>query len=235
MVALLTSTSGCWVAALSIAVLWASGAHATPTSSVDDATVTDDDDQRQSAGVRTSNDQLAFSFGPPRDCAWPCYWHTFVHVGAGRGLRFNNPYRLQTQLGSQPESLSATAPYLDARVGAVSGDSEGLHHGVSLGLSWALQGVPQQVLTPSYQLAYRVNQRHWLRASLGPAIVLQPDPNVGVEVGADWVLLIRAGIGVYLGLTQATYWGAATDQRSATLIPLLSAHAGISLHYEVLP
>jgi hypothetical protein len=147
----------------------------------------------------------------------------------------NNPYRLQTALGSQAESLSATAPYFDARLGALSGDPHGWHHGVSVGLAWALEGVPQQVITPSYVIAYPLGVRHWLHASVGPSVVVQPDANVGLEVDAQWVVLVRAGLGAYLGLSYAAFWGAATEQSSATFIPIVGAHAGVSVHYEVLP
>lgn len=168
-------------------------------------------------------------------CQSLCYVHTFVDVGAGKALRFNNPFRLQTQLGDSPESLSATATTLDLKLGAVVGDPFSWHHGLSVSIAIAVEGVPQQVITPAYQFAVPLGTYVWWRGHLGPAIVTQPSGNVGLEAGTQLLGMIRAGIAPYLGLVYAQYWGAATDRTQATVIPLLGAQLGVSVMYEVLP
>lgn len=170
-----------------------------------------------------------------RSCRYWCYVHTHLDLGVGRGLRFNNPFRLQNQLGSDARSLSATATTLDARLGALVGDPLGWHYGVGVGLAASVQGVPQQVITPALELAHPVSSHFWARGHLGPGIVTQPDPNVGLEAGLQLVGLIRAGIGAFVALGYAHYWGAQTDESSATSIPILFGQAGLTLRYEVLP
>ncbi len=169
-----------------------------------------------------------------RSCSGLCYVHTHLDLGMGKGLRFNNPYRLQQQLGSDARSLSATATTFDARVGALFGDPLGWHYGAALGLSASLSGVPQQVITPALELAYPLSGYAWARGYLGPGIVTQPDTNVGVEGGLQLVGLLRAGLGAFVTLGYAQYWGAATDQSSATSVPIAFGQVGITLRYEVL-
>jgi hypothetical protein len=45
------------------------------------------------------------------------YQHWLGGVFVGKGLRFNNPYRLRRVLGDDAESLSLTATYQDVHVG----------------------------------------------------------------------------------------------------------------------
>ncbi len=168
-------------------------------------------------------------------CTWPCYVHTFAGFGVGKGLRLNNPFRLQTQLGSSPQSLSATATTLDVEVAALLGNPSGWHHGLALASAIALEGVPQQVVVPSYATALPLGPRFWWRGRLGVALVTQPDFNAGLELGTQVVALVRAGLGAYLGVVYARYWGAATDQTQATSIPIVAAQVGATLIYEVLP
>ena len=78
------------------------------------------------------------------------YAHLFGALEVGRGLRLNNPYRLETVLGDDAESLSLTATYLDVSAGAAFGRADLLQHGAALHASFALHGIPQEVLTPSY-------------------------------------------------------------------------------------
>lgn len=172
---------------------------------------------------------------PAVSCSFPCYAHTFFDVGVGRGLRFNNPYRLQTPLGSDASSVSVTASTLDFKIAGLLGDPFGWHQGMSLAASLSLQGVPQQVITPSYQLAYPLSGRFWWRGHLGAAIVTQPDANIGFELGSGLVGLVRAGLGVHLGLVYAQFWGAATPESGASPIPILAGQLAATLQYEVLP
>lgn len=171
----------------------------------------------------------------PRTCEPLCYVQLFADVGAGKALRFNNPFRLQTQLGESAQSLSATATTLELKLGAVVGDPFGWHHGLSIAVAVAVEGVPQQVVSPAYQFAVPLGTQLWWRGHVGPAIVTQPDTNVGLEAGLQLLGLVRAGIAPYLGVVYAQYWGAATDQTQASVIPILGAQAGVSVIYEVLP
>ena len=171
----------------------------------------------------------------PRDCELFCYVHLFGGLGVGSGLRLNNPFRLRTQLGSTPESLSLTATFADVWVAATFGDPFGLQHGLSLNTSIALEDVPQEVLAPSYVAVYRRNPRFSPRARVGLPIILRPDANVGVEAALGLTSLVWSGLGVYVDVVYSVFQGAATDEASATTIPVLSLQGGVALDYEVLP
>src|SRR5258708_7212347 len=87
--------------------------------------------------------------------ARPTYVRAFGTLGAGVGLRFNDPYRLQHQLGADAQGLSSTAPYFDLGIGATFGDPFGWQHGAVLRWDRSLSGVSQSVITPSYVLLRR--------------------------------------------------------------------------------
>jgi hypothetical protein len=161
--------------------------------------------------------------------------YLFAAVAFGRGLRFNNPYRLQTQLGDSGESLSLTAPYADLSVGATLGRTTGAQHGAWVHWSAALAGVVQDVITPSYVVLLRVTPRWLTYGRVGTALVLRPDPTGGGELGAGAVWFVTAGIGVTAELVGSVFYGAATAERSLTTIPLLALQAGALVGYEVLP
>ncbi len=170
-----------------------------------------------------------------RPCRWPCYVHTFVGVGIGKGLRLNNPFRLQTQLGASAESLSATATTLELELAALLGDPVGWHHGFGVSGSVALEGVPQQVVAPSYEVGVPLSPRFWWRGRAGIGFVTQPDFNAGIELGSQLVMLASAGLGGYVGVAYGHYWGAATDETQATTIPVMALQLGATMIYEVLP
>src|SRR5262249_5432204 len=65
----------------------------------------------------------------------PGYLQVFGTVMGGTGLRFNNPYRLATPLGSDAESVSRTAAYVDLGLGATFGSPLGFQHGAALRLT----------------------------------------------------------------------------------------------------
>ena len=73
----------------------------------------------------------------------------------GDGIRFNNPYRLATVLGSQAQSLSRTASYADTGVALLLSDPTRLTAGFAVRVSFALEGVQQAVMTPSFLLLHR--------------------------------------------------------------------------------
>jgi hypothetical protein len=165
----------------------------------------------------------------------PDYWHTFGSLALGDGLRFNNPYRLSTQLGTTPESLSLTAPYFDVGLGAVRGPPDGLEHGAVVHLSIAAQGPPQEVLSVSYIGLERIGSgRTTLYGRFGLPIILQPDLCGGLETAFGAAFMVSAGIGVQSELVGSLYYGAGTLDRSVTTIPVLSGEIGVFFDYEVL-
>jgi hypothetical protein len=152
----------------------------------------------------------------------------------GDGLRFNNPYRLATILGSNAESLSRTAAYTDVGAAMLLGDPTFLAHGPVLRVSIALEGVQQGVLTPSYMVMHRWSA--WgLYGRAGVPIVLTPDTTYGFEGGAGAIWYARAGIGVVTELVGDVFYGAGTREVATPAYPVLSGQAGIWLSWEALP
>lgn len=164
------------------------------------------------------------------------YWHGFGSVSLGKGLRFNNPYRLATPLGDTPESVSLSAAYYDLGLGFVHGPARGLAHGAVVHLSIAAQGIPQEVLSLSYTALDRLdNGRFLLLGRAGIPIVLGPDLTGGLEASVGSAFMITAGLGVQGELIGSLFYGAATPEHSVSMIPTLSAQLGLFVDYEVLP
>jgi hypothetical protein len=162
-------------------------------------------------------------------------YHLFGGLGFGGSFRFNNPYRLRQQLGDSPESLSAPAPYFNARIGATVRGAGILSHGAELDASFGTSGVPQEVLTPSYVALVHLTPRWVARGRAGIPIVVEPDVNAGFELAAGGVFYGTAALGVTLDLVGSLFYGAATVDTPRTPIPLLSLEIGILYDYEVLP
>lgn len=164
------------------------------------------------------------------------YWQGFGTLGLGKGLRFNNPYRLATPLGDTPESVSKTAAYYDIGFGVVHGPAQGFAHGAVLHLSIAAQGIPQEVLSLSYTAQDRLDDGRWLLfGRAGVPIILNPDLSGGLEAAVGAAFLVTAGLGVESELVGSLYYGAGTLDRSVTTIPVLSAQLGLFVDYEGLP
>ncbi len=153
----------------------------------------------------------------------------------GRGVRFNNPYRLATQLGPTAESASLTSTYLDLGGGIAFGPPDGLEHGVALHLSFALTGVSQTVLTPTYFAVYRGPHRFLAYGRLGPSIVLTPDPTIGGELAAGFGWFFTARLAFAAELVGDLYYGAGTPTQGITTYPILSGQLGLLVDYEILP
>lgn len=162
------------------------------------------------------------------------YRHLVSTLSVGQGLRFNNPYRLSTQLG-ESESLSASAPYVDFGVGGLLGAPDGLQNGALLRFSVAATGIPQEVLTPNYLALYRFRGGLMAFARVGLPVVIRPDANLGGELGSGAAFLVQAGWGFNAELSYSRFLGAATRERNASAIGLLAVQAGLWLDYEVLP
>jgi hypothetical protein len=165
----------------------------------------------------------------------PAYPHLFGGVALGRSVRFNNPYRLSTQLGDTGESLSLGASYLDLAFGVSSARYGAFEHGGILHLSVALQGIPQEVLSFSYLVQRRLLPELLVHGRAGIPVVLEPDLNAGLELGAGATWLVRAGLGLNAELVGSLFYGAATIEESVSTIPLLSLQVGVAFDYEVLP
>jgi hypothetical protein len=156
-------------------------------------------------------------------------------AAVGRGIRFQNPYRLQTELGSDAESLSLTATYFDLSFGALLAGGARIFHGVVVHGSFALDGVTQEVLTPSYLFVYRPEPRWAVLGRAGLPIVVEPDANVGFEVAGGGILYLTAGLGLTASLVGSLFFAAGTLDSSRPAIPIVSMELGAVYDYEVLP
>jgi hypothetical protein len=164
----------------------------------------------------------------------PVPWSGVGALSVGRGLRFNNPYRLARPLGDTAESLSLAATYLDLGLALLIGERD-FRHGPSLGGGVALEGIGQFVLTPSYLLQFGIGDALGLRGRLGVPIVMAPDTTLGLEAGFGSSLAFAYGLGALLELVGSVYFGAATDETSITTIPMLSLQVGVFFEHQVSP
>lgn len=162
------------------------------------------------------------------------FLHTYAGLALGEGLRLNNPYRLPEPLGDSAESISRSAVYGDLALGLLLGHALDWQHGGQVDLAFALEGIPQEVLTPSYLLHRHFDARWSAYARLGLPVVLEPDLNVGVEAGLGGLFGITGGLQATFELIYSQFYGAATQEVSITVIPIVSAQLGIRVAYEVL-
>lgn len=154
----------------------------------------------------------------------------------GDGLRFNNPYRLKTQIGTSAKTVSVTAPYVDLGVGLALGDAFGLQHGMSINVSIALEGVGQAVVVPSYLATYRgASSRFLAFGRFGPAIIASPDANVGAELGVGGAIFVTSKIAVTGEIVGDLFYGAATRETGYPVYPIVSLQLGVLFDHEVLP
>jgi hypothetical protein len=156
-------------------------------------------------------------------------------LSIGRGLRFNNPFRLATPLGSTPESVSLSATYLDLSLAALWLETLGWQHGAGLSGVVALNGIGQLGLTPSYVLQVGVSPAVELRGRLGVPIVVAPDTTLGLEAAFGSLLAVAFGLGITAELVGNLFFGAATEERSVTTIPMLSLQMGLFFDHEFAP
>ncbi|HYQ14795.1 MAG TPA: hypothetical protein VEQ58_03530 [Polyangiaceae bacterium] len=163
------------------------------------------------------------------------YQHWLGGVYLGRGLRFNNPYRLRRELGDSAESLSLGATYLDLHIGRTFSAPDGFEHGATVHFSIATDGIRQEVVTPSYLLVKRLSARVLSYGRAGFPIVLEPDLSVGLEAGLGAAYFFTANLGVGLELDASLFYGAATIEKAVTLIPVTSLALGVFFDWEHLP
>jgi hypothetical protein len=162
-------------------------------------------------------------------------WRMLGSVEIGRGLRFNNPYRLSTQLGTDAQSVSLTASYLDFGLGVAFGPPNGLQHGAALHASIALAGVGQVSLTPTYLLAYRASQPFLAYGRVGPSFLLTPDPTIGAEVAGGFAWFLTGKVAIASELVFDLYYGAGTYDVGIATYPILSGQLGLLIEHEILP
>lgn len=163
------------------------------------------------------------------------YQHWLGGLYVGRGLRFNNPYRLRRVLGDDGRSLSLGATYLDLHLGRTFSAPNGFQHGATVHLSIATDGIRQEVVTPSYLLVRRLSPRVLSYARAGLPIVLEPDAAVGLEAGLGGAYFFSANLGIGAELDFSLFYGAATIERAVTAIPVASLALGVVFDWEHLP
>jgi hypothetical protein len=153
----------------------------------------------------------------------------------GRGFRFNNPYRLATELGQTAQSVSLIAPYADLGLAIAFGPPDGLQHGGALHASFAMSGIPQAVLTPAYMLAYRGPRPFLAYGRVGPSFVLSPDATVGAELAGGFAWFLTSHLAIASELVFDVYWGAGTHHVAVATYPILSGQLGLLADFELLP
>ena len=180
--------------------------------------------------------------------AWPCaaqaeapsraspaapQLHGQASLSLGRGLRFNNPYRLSKPLGDTAESVSLSATYLDAGLAILFPAAPSLEHGAALDALVALDGIDQFGVTPSYLLQYSASPHLRWHARLGLPIVVAPDASLGLEAALGPSVPVAYGLGLTAELVGSLFFGAATEQKSVTTIPMLALQLGIAFDDHV--
>lgn len=163
------------------------------------------------------------------------YARAFLTGATGFGLRFNNPYRLGTQLGDDAGSVSIPAPYVDFSANVALGPPNGLQHGASLHVGGSVADVLQPFITPSYVLAYRADLPIMVYGRIGTPILLAPDPNIGGELAGSLSYFFNSGLGLTSEIAFDLFYGAATLDEQYSVIPILDFQLGVIVDYEFLP
>jgi len=163
------------------------------------------------------------------------YAQFFVTTMFGDGFRFNNPYRLATPLGSDAESVSRSAAYVDLGIAvALFGDPLGFQHAIAFRTTIAAEGVGQVVLTPSYML-WRRKGAFALYGRAGIPIPVTPSLTWGLEAGLGGAWFFAGGFGVVAEAVGDIFYGEGTSDVKTATYPMLSGQLGLIGTYEVLP
>jgi hypothetical protein len=163
------------------------------------------------------------------------YVHALGTLALGTSLRFNNPYRLERPLGQNSESVSLAASYLEWGGMVTFGSALGWQHGASLRWTQALSGISQTVVTPSYALVWRRFDTWFPFAHIGLPYIVSPQQNVGFEFATGAVFLITGSLGLVAETGMSFFYGAATREVDATLIPLWYGQLGLAFDWEWFP
>jgi hypothetical protein len=102
-------------------------------------------------------------------------------------------------------------------------------------LSIATDGLAQQVISLSYVAIYPLSSQTLVRGRAGLPVVLAPDSNIGMELAAGGAWLFTGGLGLTAELVGSLFYGAATQEKSSTSVPIVSLEIGIWFDHEVLP
>jgi len=159
-----------------------------------------------------------------------------VHAAAffGDGLRFNDPFRLATVLGSSAEEVSRTSSYVDLAASITLGDPRKFQPGFSLHVSLALEGVQQTAVAPTF-VVYRRFRDLAAYARAGFSIVATPETTWGMEGALGGIWFVRGGIGLVAEIVGDLFYGAGTREVSAAAYPVLSGQIGLTVAWEVIP
>lgn len=175
--------------------------------------------------------ELYAKFSKPRHG----FGRVLIHSHFGRGLRFNNPFRLEQQLGDTEQSVSATAPYHDIGLGFALGDADLVQHGASVRLTLGLDGVSQQAFSLSYLATWQPDPAFLTYGRVGINVLTAPDANLGGELGLGGVFLFTGAFGLNLEVVGNLFYGAASFESELTPVPILALQGGLIFNYEVLP
>jgi len=234
LVLVLLSPRGSWAAQPGSDVEHAGATESAAEGAAEPEVAEDDEDASASEDeLQLDEDDMKIFKNMSRERAR--YTRLLLTVGAGGGFRFNNPYRLRTQLGDDAESVSATSPYFDAGLGVAFGEPNAIQHGAMAHLSVALEGVAQQAINLSYLLAYRSDSPVLVYGRIGSTLLTVPDPNVGAELAAGLGVFFTGGVGLTAELIGNLFYGAGSYEAEFTVIPILSMQGGLIVDFEVLP
>lgn len=158
----------------------------------------------------------------------------FASLEFGRGFRFNNPYRLATELGTSAESVSLIAPYGDLGLGFAYGPPDGLQYGAAVHLAAAMAGVSGYAMSYCFQVTYRGPRRFLAYGRVGPTLNT-PEVTGGAEIAGGFGWFVTSYLAVAGELIGDVWWGAGTHQVAVATYPILSAQLGLLVDYELLP
>ena len=150
----------------------------------------------------------------------------------GRGIRLNNPYRLSTELGSTPESLSLTSTYIDLGVAVLTGRPDGFQYGASVHASKSIEGVSEFALAPSFSATLRSAQRLQTWGRIGPAFAMTPSTSSGVELALGSSYFVTSSMALLGECVGDVFFGAGTRERRTAVYPVMSAQLGILFDVE---
>ncbi len=162
-------------------------------------------------------------------------WHLMADLEFGGGFRFNNPFRLATELGSGPQSVSAIDPYGDLGLAFSYGPPDGLQHGGAVHLSFSMAGVPGAAIVPAYQATYRGPRPFLAYGRIGPAFAVSPDPTLGAEIAGGFAWFLTGHLAVAGELVFDVWWGSGTYHVAVATYPVLTGQLGLLVDYELLP
>lgn len=185
--------------------------------------------------ARPATDATAPPKAEPKEESPSGYLNLFATLGFGGGFRFNNPYRLATQLGADAASVSLSPGFVDFSGNMTFGLPTNVQHGGSVHAGAALGGVPQAYMNVSYILDYHRHAAWMFHARIGPTILLSPDINVGGELASGFSWLFTGALGLTSELAFDLFYGAGTLERTYSVVPIVSAQLGVIVDFEVLP